>query len=163
MRTAKAQISLRIRAVWSGSSLSANRIIGYYRMYQRRESPRWDITHAQDAVNPHSLRMLITKTYLYNFDPLKPHFYIVKIGLQGYTLFSLFLIKNTDCGYPLEPHHWVDSNEYPQFMLWAEIWKLSEFFSENFHFLLVKFSIYLIKRVFVMWKARTIWECIRLP
>ena len=30
----------------------------------------------------------ITKTYLYNFDPLKPHFYIVKLGfnwgLQGY-------------------------------------------------------------------------------
>ena len=30
MRTAKAQISLRIRAVWSGPSLSAYRIIGYY-------------------------------------------------------------------------------------------------------------------------------------
>ena len=30
--TAKAQISLRIRAVWSGPSLPANRIIGYYRM-----------------------------------------------------------------------------------------------------------------------------------
>ena len=25
----------------------------------------------------------ITKTYLYNFDPLKPHFYIVKLGLRG--------------------------------------------------------------------------------
>ena len=34
MRTAKAQISLRIRAVWLGPSLSANRIIGHYRMYQ---------------------------------------------------------------------------------------------------------------------------------
>ena len=34
--TAKAQISLHIRAVWSGPSLSANRIIGYYRMYQSR-------------------------------------------------------------------------------------------------------------------------------
>ena len=36
MRTAKAKISLRIRAVWSGPSLSANRIIGDYRMYQWR-------------------------------------------------------------------------------------------------------------------------------
>ena len=27
----------------------------------------------------------ITKTRLYNFDPLKPHFYIVKLGLQRYT------------------------------------------------------------------------------
>ena len=30
MRTAKAQISLHIHAVWSGSLLSANRIIGHY-------------------------------------------------------------------------------------------------------------------------------------
>ena len=35
----------------------------------------------------------ITKTYLYNFDPLKPHFYIVKLGFTGYTLFFLFLLK----------------------------------------------------------------------
>ena len=25
----------------------------------------------------------ITKTYLYNFDPIKPHFYIVKLGFTG--------------------------------------------------------------------------------
>ena len=25
----------------------------------------------------------ITKTYLYNFDPLKPHFYVVKLGFTG--------------------------------------------------------------------------------
>ena len=36
MRTAKAQISLHIRAVCSGPSLSANWIIGYYRMYEWR-------------------------------------------------------------------------------------------------------------------------------
>ena len=35
MRTLKAKISLRIYAVWSGSSLFANRIIGYYRMYKQ--------------------------------------------------------------------------------------------------------------------------------
>ena len=34
IRTAKAQTSLRIHAVWSGPSLSGNRTIGYYRMYQ---------------------------------------------------------------------------------------------------------------------------------
>ena len=33
----------------------------------------------------------ITKTCLYNFDPIKPHFYIVKGGLQEYTLFVLFV------------------------------------------------------------------------
>ena len=40
MRTAKTQISLRIRAVWSGPSLSANGIIGYYRMYECRAKAR---------------------------------------------------------------------------------------------------------------------------
>ena len=36
MRTATAQIKLHTRAVWSGPSLSANSITGYYRMYQWR-------------------------------------------------------------------------------------------------------------------------------
>ena len=40
MRTAKAQIRLRICAVWSGPSVSANRIIGYYRMYEWRAKAR---------------------------------------------------------------------------------------------------------------------------
>ena len=30
------------------------------------------------------------------FDPLKPHFYTVNWGLQGYILFLLFLLKNID-------------------------------------------------------------------
>ena len=82
----------------------------------------------------------ITKSYLYNFDPLKPHFYIVKLGFTlllhylHYTLFFLFLLKNIDCGYSLEPPRRGGSNEYPQSMFWAEIWKISEFLSENFHF-----------------------------
>ena len=33
----------------------------------------------------------ITKTYLYNIDPLKPHFYIVKLGFTGvYINFHFF-------------------------------------------------------------------------
>ena len=35
----------------------------------------------------------ITKTYLYNFDPLKPHFYIVKLGFTGVYNIILFLVK----------------------------------------------------------------------
>ena len=93
----------------------------------------------------------ITKTCLYNVDPLKPHFYIVKLGFTGYTLFFLFLLKNIDCGYSLEPPHRGYSNEYPQSIFWAEIWKISDFFFfENVHFLGVKFSVYLNRRVFVM-------------
>ena len=33
----------------------------------------------------------ITKTYLYNFYPLKPHFYIVKLGFTG--VYIIFLIS----------------------------------------------------------------------
>ena len=34
---------------------------------------------------------LIMKTYQYNFDPLKPHFYIVKLGSTG--VYIIFLIS----------------------------------------------------------------------
>ena len=58
----------------------------------------------------------IPKTCLYNSDPINPHFYIVNWGLHGYTLFFLFLIKNIDSGYSLEPPRRGGSNEYPQSM-----------------------------------------------
>ena len=59
---------------------------------------------------------LITKTRLYIFDPLKPHFYIIKLGFTGVYIIFLFLPKNIDCGYPLEPPRRSGSNEYPQSM-----------------------------------------------
>ena len=85
----------------------------------------------------------ITKTCLYNFDPIKPHFYIVKLGFTGvYIIFSYFCSK-----------HWLwvlvrtarrgGSNEDPHSMFWAEIWKISEFFISIFSFLVIKFSVYL--------------------
>ena len=58
----------------------------------------------------------ITKTYLYNFDPLKPHFYTVKLGFTGVYIILLFLLKNIDCGYSLELPRRGGSNEYPQSM-----------------------------------------------
>ena len=45
-----------------------------------------------------------------------------------YTLFFLFLLKNTACGYSLEPPRLGGSNEYPQSMFWAELWKILVFF-----------------------------------
>ena len=61
-----------------------------------------------------SITYLITKTRLYNFDPLKPHFYTVKLGFKG--VYNIFLIsaQNIDCGYSLEPPRRGGSNEYPQ-------------------------------------------------
>ena len=35
------------------------------------------------------IRFGITSIYLYNFDPLKPHFYIVKLGFTGVYIFVL--------------------------------------------------------------------------
>ena len=90
----------------------------------------------------------ITKKCLYYFYPLKPHFYIVKLGFTGYTLFFLFLLKNIDCRYSLEPPRRGGSNEYPHSMFWAEIWKYVIFLSENFYFLMVRFSVYLNRHVF---------------
>ena len=67
------------------------------------------------------------ETRLYNFDPLEPHFYIVKLGSTGVYIIFLISAQNIDCGYSLEPS-----------------------FSENLHFLVVKFSVHLNTRVFVM-------------
>ena len=87
----------------------------------------WEIynkTYVQHDLGDH-----IMKICLYNFDPHKPHW-----GLQGYTLFFLFLLKNIDCAYSLEPPRRGGSNEYPQSMFWTEIWKISEFFIWKFQF-----------------------------
>ena len=56
----------------------------------------------------------IMKTRLYNFDPLKPHFYIVKLGFTGVYIIFLISAKNIDCVYSLEPPRRGGSNEYPQ-------------------------------------------------
>ena len=82
--------------------------------------------------HPHSLIRVfivctITNTYLYNFDPLKTHFYIIKLGFIGVYIIYLFLLKTIDCGYSLKPPRRGSSNEYPQSIFWAEIWKISEF------------------------------------
>ena len=93
----------------------------------------------------------ITKTRLYKFDPLKPHLYLVKLGFAGVYIIFLISAQNTDCGYSLEPPRRGGSNEYPQSMFWAKIWKISEFYKKKFSFLEVNFSTYLNRRVFVMY------------
>ena len=72
------------------------------------------------------------KTCPYNFDPLKPHFYTVKLGFTVKYIIFLISAQNIDCRYSLEPPRRGGSNEYPQFMFWAEIWKISEFFIWKF-------------------------------
>ena len=38
------------------------------------------------------------------------------------------MLKNTDSGYSLEPPRRGGPNEYPQSMLWSEVWKISDIF-----------------------------------
>ena len=51
-------------------------------------------------------------------------------------IFFIFLLKNVDCGYSLEP---------PKGMK-----KYQNFLSENFQFLVVNFSVYFNRHVFVI-------------
>ena len=53
----------------------------------------------------------IKKTHLYNFDPLKPHFYIVKLGFTGVYIIFLISAQKHRLWYSLERG---GSNEYPQ-------------------------------------------------
>ena len=94
-------------------------------------------------LNDSMTRTSITKTYLYNFDPLKPHFYIVKLGFTGVNIIFLISAQNIDCGYSLERVPTI-------FVLCRNMKKIWVFLSENFQFLEIKFSIYLNRRVFVM-------------
>ena len=79
------------------------------------------------------------------------HIQTSDISLQGYTLLFLFLLKNIDCGYSLEPPRRGGSNEYHNLCFEQKYEKISEFLSENFFFGgMVKFSVYLDRLVFVM-------------
>ena len=97
----------------------------------------------------------ITKTYRYNFDPLKPHFYIVKLEFRGVYIIFLISAQNIDCGYSLEPPRRGGSNEYPLLCFMQKYERYLSFLSENFQFLETKFSIYLNRRVFIMYRRNS--------
>ena len=83
----------------------------------------------------------ITKTCLYKFDPLKPHFYIVKLGFTE--VYIIFLIS-------AQKHRlWILTSTH-NLCFEQKHEKYQNFLSENFHFLVVKLSIYLNRHVFVM-------------
>ena len=92
----------------------------------------------------------ITITYVYNFEPLKPHFYIVKLGFTGVYIIFHISAKNIDCEYSYEPSRQGSSNEYHNLYFEQKYEKYQNFLSENFQFLEVNFSIYLNRHVVVM-------------
>ena len=77
--------------------------------------------------------ILITKTRLYNFDPLKPHFYIVKLGFTGvYIIFlisaqkhRLWVFVRTASAVLTSTHNLCFEQKYEKYL---------KFLSENFQF-----------------------------
>ena len=93
---------------------------------------------------------LITKTYLYNFDPLKPHFYIVKLRFTGVYIIFHISDQNVDLG--TRYNHLIEAVLTSTHNLCFEqkYENIRIFLTENFHFLVVKFSVYLNTHVFLM-------------
>ena len=58
--------------------------------FARASSPKRVRENSRECHN-HKLITFITKTYLYSLNPLKPHFYIVKLGFTGVCI--IFLIS----------------------------------------------------------------------
>ena len=88
----------------------------------------------------------IRKTYLYNFDPLKPHFYIIKLGFTGVYIIFLISAQKQSEAVLTSTHNLCFEQKYEEYQ---------NFVSEKFLFLVVEFSVYLNRHVFVM-----LFECI---
>ena len=59
--------------------------------------------------------------FIDNLTHQTPRLYSFTGIYRGIHCFFIFLLKNTDCGYSLEPPRRGGSNEYPQSMCGAEI------------------------------------------
>ena len=79
------------------------------------------------------------KTCIYKFDPIKPHFYIVNWDIHYFSYFVEAVLTST--------HNLCFEQKYE---------KNQNFLSENFHFLVIKFSVYLFRLVFAMVIGNTI-------
>ena len=98
--------------------------------------------------------MHITKTRLYHFDPLKSHFYVVKLGFKGvYILFRipaqkhrLWVLVRTAS---LSTHNLCFEQKYEKYQNFFYL-IFFFFFFFFFHILVVKVSEYLNRHVFVM-------------
>ena len=132
------KISLRIRPVWSESSLSAWRKLGSLATHwthskdfdQTGRMPRliWVFAGCTSHFVGFVVRWLIP--YMH---PLRKHAYsnILKIlppKIQNFQIKKSYIFhisaQNIDCGYSLEPPRRGDSNEHPKSMFWAEIRKI---------------------------------------
>ena len=81
------------------------------------------------------------KTLLYSFDPLKPRFYIIKLGFTGVYINFLISAQNHRLWVLTSTHNFCFEQTYKNYQ---------NFPSESFLFLVVKFLIYSNRSVFVM-------------
>ena len=76
----------------------------------------------------------ITKTCLYNVDPLKPHFYIVNLSFQGYTLFFLISAQKHRLWVLIRAASLRRYKRVPTIYVLSRNMKNIRIFSKNFHF-----------------------------
>ena len=95
----------------------------------------------------------IRKTCPCNIYPLKPHFYIEKLGFAGVYLFFLFLLQNIDCGYSLEAPRRVPTI----YVLSKNKKNIKDFLLKFFNFYNLKNLCILHGRVFVMRMVWPLW------
>ena len=116
-----------------------------------------------EIMNTLSPQSIVSKTCQCYVYPLKPHYYIVKLGFAGVYLFFLFLLQNIDCGSSLEPPRRGSSNMFLQSMFWAKIRKISSFFLlKIINFYNLRKICILHGRVFIMYRQQNIKICTRL-
>ena len=98
------------------------------------------------------------KTRLYNFDPIKPHFYIVKLGFTRVHIIFLISTQKHWLWYSLEPPRRAVLTSITMYVLTRNMKNIRIFYLIFFFFLflVVKFSVYLNRHVFVMWFTRCV-------
>ena len=110
---------------------------------QRYSSYRTDTKSLQYTLfnyAKHNLSFTITKTCPYNFDPLKPHFYIVKLGFtEVYIIFlisaqkqRLWVLVRTASAVLTRTHNLCFEQKYEKYQNFF-IWKFSFFGSKIFN------------------------------
>ena len=97
----------------------------------------------------------ITKTHLYNFDPLKPHFYTVKLGFTGVYIIFLISAQKHRLWVPVRTDAEAILTGTTIYVFEQKYEKYQTFYRKTFSFLVVKFSIHLNRYVFVMHAARS--------
>ena len=102
-----------------GSTKHNNKTTNTKNMKQKKKKKKKEKKKSEQPLGhtkTHQNHSLSSRKHIYIIlTTLTPTFILKNWGLQGYTFF-LFLLKNIDCGYSLEPPQRGGSNEYPQSM-----------------------------------------------